>query len=70
MGWQSAMGICVPCDRGANMTAVTDSRIVVHCCGCGKKFSIPEDTASGLSILNVTCPHCGRNGALAKDCRR
>ena len=53
------------------MTAISSrDREAIQCCGCGKKFTIPKDTASDLIILNISCPYCGRNGALVKECRR
>ena len=53
------------------MTATSSTdRLTIQCCGCEKKFTIPKDTASDLTILNISCPYCGINGALVKDCRR
>ena len=52
------------------MTAVSTDRLTIQCCGCGGKYTIPRESASGLSILNVACPHCGKKGALVKGCKR
>jgi len=54
------------------MTAISRGRdrLTIHCCDCKKNFTIPDSIASDLTILNITCPYCGRNGALVKECRR
>jgi len=53
------------------MTAtLRENRETIQCCKCKNKFSIPKDTASDLTIPKITCPFCGINGALVKECWR
>ena len=52
---------------GIKMTAGID-RIIIHCCDCGKNFSI-FDIGDDLISPRIRCPHCGRNGSVVKECR-
>lgn len=52
------------------MTAVGTSRPIIHCCDCGKYFSVSEIATSDLTALTIKCPHCGRNGSVVKECKR
>ena len=49
------------------MTAGIDETII-HCCNCGKNFSIMGTMGSDSSFPTIKCPHCGRNGSIGKGC--
>ena len=52
------------------MTAGID-KIIIHCCDCGKSFSIMGTLASDLTSPTIKCPHCGRTGDITQgNCRR
>jgi len=54
------------------MTAVSTidrDRLTIQCCVCRRRFALP-DIASDLTIVNIICPYCGKNGILVKECRR
>ena len=52
------------------MTAGINNRALVHCCDCGKNFTISGGIASDCTDATIRCPYCGKNGALGKECRR